>query len=86
MRASYEALLAATSPVPDAMRATGDLAGIFYTGGTTGRSKGVMLSHGNLIADAFNVLAEGCSRATPSICTPRRCSTWRTAPRCTRCC
>ncbi|WP_395606964.1 class I adenylate-forming enzyme family protein [Pseudomonas sp. B22129] len=34
-------------PVP---RQDSDLAWLFYTSGTTGRSKGVMLSHGNLIA------------------------------------
>ena len=31
-----------------------DLAGLFYTGGTTGASKGVMLSHRNLVANAYN--------------------------------
>lgn len=34
-------------PVP---RQDSDLAWLFYTSGTTGRSKGVMLSHGNLMA------------------------------------
>jgi long-chain acyl-CoA synthetase len=33
-----------------------DLAGFFYTGGTTGKSKGVMLSHRNLIANTFHWL------------------------------
>jgi long-chain acyl-CoA synthetase len=56
---SYEALLLRSQPIPDAMRVGADLAGIFYTGGTTGRSKGVMLSHGNLIADAMNAIGEG---------------------------
>ena len=32
-----------------------DLAAIFYTGGTTGPAKGVMLSHRNLVANAFNM-------------------------------
>jgi long-chain acyl-CoA synthetase len=32
------------------------LAGLFYTGGTTGASKGVMLSHRNLIANTFNFM------------------------------
>lgn len=56
---SYEARLARNEPMPDAMRTGADLAGIFYTGGTTGRSKGVMLSHGNLMANALNALGEG---------------------------
>ncbi|MBN9390359.1 MAG: long-chain-fatty-acid--CoA ligase [Chloroflexi bacterium] len=34
-----------------------DTVGLFYTGGTTGRSKGVMLSHKNLIANALNSAA-----------------------------
>jgi long-chain acyl-CoA synthetase len=31
------------------------LAGLFYTGGTTGAAKGVMLTHGNLVANAFHL-------------------------------
>lgn len=51
--------LVTSAPVPDAMADRDDLAGVFYTGGTTGRSKGVMLSHGNLTANALNCLGEG---------------------------
>ncbi len=32
-----------------------DLFGIYYTGGTTGLAKGVMLTHKNIIANAFNL-------------------------------
>lgn len=55
----HEALIAETAPIPDAMRKGQDLAGIFYTGGTTGRSKGVMLSHANIIANSLHMMAEG---------------------------
>ncbi len=52
----YEALLNA-DPVPLGEDLTeNDLAGLFYTGGTTGKSKGVMLSHRNLIANTFHWL------------------------------
>ena len=47
-----EQALAAAAPVPDAMRCGDDLAGVFYTGGTTGRPKGVMLSQEALAANS----------------------------------
>ncbi len=50
---SFEDLIADHLPLEPTARGGDDLAGLFYTGGTTGQSKGVMLSHRNL---TFNVL------------------------------
>ena len=33
-----------------------DISGLYYTGGTTGRAKGVMLSHKNVVSNAFHMI------------------------------
>jgi long-chain acyl-CoA synthetase len=52
---AYETLLNA-APTLDEKSGDTDLAGIFYTGGTTGKAKGAMLSHRNLETNAANIV------------------------------
>lgn len=52
----YEQLLDSAEPVAPSERGGDDLAGLFYTGGTTGVSKGVRLSHDNLLTNSLQVL------------------------------
>ncbi len=48
--------LAESPRAEDAQRGGEDVACLFYTGGTTGRSKGVMLTHANLVANSLTAM------------------------------
>src|SRR5262249_6827849 len=50
--------LAHTDPAQICNVTANDVAWLFYTSGTTGKPKGVMLTHGNLLAMTLNYLAD----------------------------
>jgi acyl-CoA synthetase (AMP-forming)/AMP-acid ligase II len=55
----YETLIADNAPIEDTRTGGDELLGVFYTGGTTGHPKGVMLSHDNLLTSSMGTLASG---------------------------
>ena len=55
---SHEQLIVDNAPVVASARGWDDMAGIFYTGGTTGFPKGVMQSHRAIWASAIGALPE----------------------------
>jgi long-chain acyl-CoA synthetase len=55
---SYETLIEAAAPIADSRAGGASLAGVFYTGGTTGHPKGVCLTHHGLLSNALGALLE----------------------------
>ncbi len=82
--ALFEDLIVGSARADDLEACSGDrLAALYYTGGTTGKPKGVMISHGNLVATAVNTaMAMGYDResrylhAAPSFHMSDACSSF----------
>jgi acyl-CoA synthetase (AMP-forming)/AMP-acid ligase II len=58
LRVPVEALPESSAPLDVVEATTADDAWLFYTSGTTGRPKGAVLTHGNLVAMTMNCLAD----------------------------
>jgi long-chain acyl-CoA synthetase len=52
---SYEPLVEEGPAIGDEGRSDDDVYGVFYTGGTTAASKGVMLTHTNIVVNAYHM-------------------------------